>query len=217
MFTHCPPKELGKLKSITQPDGQRFYTLPSGQIVPSVTTVLGAKPKPHLENWKKKVGEQEANRIVSVSKGRGTRLHTLAENYLKNKSLGTTMPDAMEMFLSVKPIINRINNIQYQEQNLWSEKYGIAGTCDCIAEYEGKLSVIDFKNSRKIKAKEWITDYFIQCTAYACMYEELIGKSIEQSVIIMAVENEKPLVFIEKTSDYINTLVNYIDYYRKNK
>jgi genome maintenance exonuclease 1 len=126
------------------------------------------------------------------------------------------MPDALEMFLSVKPLLNRINNIHYQECALWSVGLGLAGRVDCIAEFDGVLSVIDFKTSKRIKKKEDIDSYFAQCVAYACMYEELIGQGIHQIVIIMAVENSEPLIFIEKTEDHLNTLLEYIKFYKEN-
>jgi genome maintenance exonuclease 1 len=126
------------------------------------------------------------------------------------------MPDALEMFYSLKPYLNKINNIHYQEQALWSTQLGMAGRVDCIAEYEGVLSVIDFKTSKRIKTESDIEDYFWQTTAYALMYEELIGEPINELVIIMAVEDNKPLIFKQKTADHINGLVKAIDYYHKN-
>jgi genome maintenance exonuclease 1 len=117
------------------------------------------------------------------------------------------------MFLSIKPHLNDINNIHYQEQSLWSEQLGIAGRVDCIAEYKGVLSVIDFKTSKKLKTKDEIQDYFWQTAAYALMYEERVGTPIDNLVIIMAVEDEMPLVFEEKTEDHIDGLVKAIRYY----
>ena len=133
------------------------------------------------------------------------------KDYLKG-----IMPDAIEMFHSIKPYLNKINNIHYQEQALWSAQLQMAGRVDCIAEYEGVLSVIDFKTSRKVKSHEDIEDYFWQCTAYAMMYEELIGTPIDDLVVIMAVENEKPLIFKQKTYQYIDGLAEAINYYHKN-
>jgi genome maintenance exonuclease 1 len=91
----------------------------------------------------------------------------------------------------------------------------MAGRVDCIGEFDGVLSVIDFKTSKKIKKKEDIDNYFAQCVAYACMYEELIGNPIDQIVIIMAVEDSEPLLFIERTEDHINTLLEYIKFYKE--
>jgi genome maintenance exonuclease 1 len=120
------------------------------------------------------------------------------------------------MFRTLIPHIQRIDNIHYIEQALWSERIGLAGRVDLIAEWDGVLSVIDFKTSKKIKKSEDIQDYFAQCTAYSGMYEEQVRVPIEQIVIIMAVENEEPQIFIEKTEDHINTLIEHISFYRKN-
>ena len=216
MFNYCPPKVLSDLKSQTFPDGKRYYTLPDGTKLPSVTTVIGAKGKQAIMEWRNRVGAEEANRVAKKASSRGTNVHTLCERYLNNQPLGTIMPDALEMFLSVKPLLNRINNIHYQECALWSIGLGMAGRVDCIAEFDGVLSVIDFKTSKRIKKKEDIDSYFAQCVAYACMYEELIGQGIHQIVIIMAVENLEPLIFIEKTEDHLNTLLEYIKFYKEN-
>jgi genome maintenance exonuclease 1 len=216
MFNYCPPRELSDLKSETFPDGKRYYTLEDGTRLPSVTTVIGAKGKKAILEWRKRVGAEEANRISKQASSRGTNVHTLCERYLNNEPLGKIMPDALEMFQSLKPILNRINNIHYQECALWSVKLGLAGRVDCIAEFDGVLSVIDFKTSKRIKKKEDIDSYFAQCVAYACMYEELIGKGIDQIVVVMAVENSKPLIFIEKTQDHLNTLLEYISFYKNN-
>ena len=214
MFTYCPPKPLQDLKSTTFPDGKRYYTLPDGTRLPSVTTVLGAQKKQAIMEWRKRVGEEKANAISRKASGRGTNVHTLCERYLNNESLGDIMPDAKEMFISLKPTLNRINNIHYQEQALWSTQLGMAGRTDCIAEFDGELSSIDFKTSARIKTRENILDYFWQTAAYSLMYEELIGTPINKLVIIMAVENSTPLIFIEKTEDHIEGLVEAIQFYK---
>jgi len=219
IFNYCPPKDLQDLKSTTFPDGKRYYQLPDGTRLPSVTTVLAADPekKAAIAKWRQRVGAEEANRISKTATSRGTNLHTLCEKYLNNdpKYLLGAMPDALEMFKSIKPLLNRINNIHYQEQALWSVGLGMAGRVDCIAEFDGVLSVIDFKTSKRIKKKEDIENYFAQCVAYACMYEELIGTGIDQIVIIMAMTDGEPLLFVEKTEDHLNTLLNYIKMYRE--
>lgn len=216
-FNYCPPVKLPDLLSNTNTDGKRYYTTPNGVKLPSVTTVLGAMKKQAIMEWRARVGEEEANRVSRKASGRGTNVHTLCEKYLNNESIGTPMPDALEMFQSIKPYLNNISDIHYQEQALWSEKVGMAGRVDCIGHYEGKLSVIDFKTSKKIKNRENILDYFWQTTAYALMYEELTGIPINNLVIIMAVENEKPLIFKEKTKSHIEGLVSAIKFYRNNK
>jgi genome maintenance exonuclease 1 len=213
MFNYCPPKVLKNLESETGVNGKRFYILPSGVRVPSITTVLGAMKREAIQAWRQRVGEDVANQISRKATGRGTNVHTLCERYLNNDSLGDVMPDAKEMFQSIKPYLNKINNIHYQEQSLWSKNLGIAGRVDCIAEYEGVLSIIDFKTSRKVKTLEQIEDYFWQTCAYALMYEERVGQPIDKLVIIMAVENEEPLVFTQRTEDHITGLVRAIRYY----
>jgi len=219
MFNYCPPKDLQDLKSETFPDGKRYYTLPDGTRLPSVTTVLGAQKKESIMAWRKKVGEEEANRVSKKATSRGTDVHTLCEKYLNNESKLSLMegirPDAFEMFVSLKPLLNRINNIWYQEQALWSKKLELAGRVDCIAEFDGVLSIIDFKTSKKIKTKNMIEDYYWQECAYALMLEEMIGEPVHQLVTIMAVEDEQPLLFIEKTEDHIEGLVKAIKFYKE--
>ena len=214
MFNYCPPKSLPDLKSETHTDGKRYYTLEDGSRLPSVTTVLGALKKEAIMKWRKRVGEEAANAISRKASGRGTNVHTLCERYLNNEALGDIMPDAKEMFLSIKPILNRINNIHYQEQALWSKQLGMAGRVDCIGEFDGELSVIDFKTSKRIKSSADIEDYYWQTAAYSLMYEERIGVPINNLVIIMAVEDEQPLVFKQQTQDHIDGLVKAIDFYK---
>jgi genome maintenance exonuclease 1 len=210
---------LPDLVSQTSPDGKRYYTTPSGIQLPSVTTVVGAMKKQSILEWRKAVGEEEANRVSRSASGRGNRVHNLAEKYLKNEPIQwmREMPDSAAMFRSLIPHMQRINNIHYIEQALWSEKIGMAGRVDLIAEWDGVLSVIDFKTSKKIKTREDIPEYFAQCVSYAGMYEEHVGVPIDQIVIVMGVEQNSPLIFVERTEDHINTLIEHISFYRNNK
>ena len=218
MFTHCPPMVIENLNTETV-DDKRYYVTPSGQRLPSVTTVLGAMKKKEIMAWRRRVGEAEANRVSKLATGRGNRVHSLAEKYLLNETIEwkKEMPDAIEMFQSIAPHFDKINNIHYMEQALWSEKIGLAGRVDLIAEWEGKLSVIDFKTSKRIKTEDKIQDYFAQCVAYAMMYEERVGAPIDQIVVLMAVENEQPLIFVKETKDYVDTLYEHIEFYKSNK
>jgi genome maintenance exonuclease 1 len=125
------------------------------------------------------------------------------------------MPDAKEMFIDLVPLLDRIDNIHYQEQALWSVQLGLAGRVDCIAEFDGVLSVIDFKTSKRIKHRNDILDYFWQEAAYSLMYEELVGQPINNLVTIMAIEGEPPALFIEKTEDHIDGLVKAIQFYKE--
>jgi ATP-dependent exoDNAse (exonuclease V) beta subunit len=216
MFNYCPPKDLTDLKSQTFSDGKRYYTLPDGTQLPSVTTVIGAQKKQAIIEWRQRVGEVEANKISKKATSRGKNLHTLCEKYLNNEPFGMVMPNALELFKQIKPHLNRINNIHYQETALWSKQLGMAGRVDCIGEFDGVLSVIDFKTSKRVKTLEDIQDYFWQTTAYALMYEELIGVPINNLVIIMAIDDNEPCVFQQRTEDHIVGLVEAIEYYRKN-
>jgi genome maintenance exonuclease 1 len=216
MFNYCPPVILEELSAETTQSGRK-YLLPNGDKVPSITTVLSYFKKEAIQEWRNKVGEVEANRVSKHASNRGTNVHTLCEKYLNNDEFyyRGSFPDALEMFKPLKPYLNRINNIHYQECGLYSTVLGVAGRVDCIGEYDGVLSSIDFKTSKKIKTEDMITDYFMQECFYALAYEELVGQPIHQLVTIMAVENEKPLVFIQPTKIWIEPLVNKVLEYKR--
>lgn len=219
MFNYCPPVSLKEIKAETFPDG-RYYVLEDGTRLPSVTTVLGAMSKADILAWRKRVGEEEANKISRKASSRGTNVHSICEQYLNNNPdyMKKIMPDALEMFQSIKPLLDEnVSDIWYQECALFSKKLGMAGRVDLIAHWNGKLSVIDFKTSKRIKTRDKILSYFWQETAYALMLEEMIGTPIDQIVTVMAVEDSTPLVFIEKTQDHIDGLAKAIDFYNKNK
>jgi genome maintenance exonuclease 1 len=202
MFNHIH-LELPKLKRVTSEDGTRVYETPTGKKYPSVTTVTGLLKKRAILEWRKKVGEEEANRISSTAARRGTRLHTLCEKHLLNENVPVNMFD-QEMWNSVKPHLSDINNIYALESSLYSNHLEVAGTVDCIAEYKGKLSVIDFKTSRRVKTRDDIHDYFIQCSAYAVAFEEMTGNPVSRLVVIMGVDNEQPLIFQERRDDWVS-------------
>jgi len=215
VFNYCPPKLLEELTAETTEQGRK-YLLPDGSKVPSITTVLSYFKKEGIQAWRNRVGEVEANRISKQASNRGTNVHTLCEKYLNNDAFyhRGAFPDALEMFNTMKHELHRINNIHYQECGLYSTKLGVAGRVDCIGEFDGVLSVIDFKTSRKIKTSSMIEDYYMQETFYALAYEELIGRPIHQLVTIMAVDNESPQIFIEETKNWIEPLVNCVIEYK---
>ena len=202
MFNHIEC-ELPKLNRVTNEDGTRVYQTPSGNKYPSVTTVTGLLKKQSIIAWRKRVGEEEANRISSTAARRGTRIHSLAEKYLLNESVNPDMFD-IEMWNKFKPILHNINNIYALEQSVFSDHLEVAGTVDCIAEYNGKMSVIDFKTSKRIKERDNIHDYFMQCSAYAVAFEEMTKIPVPQIVILIAVDEEDPLIFVEKRNTWIN-------------
>lgn len=216
-FRHNPPSKLQDLVAITE-NGKRFYTLPDGSKLPSVTTVLKVIPNDSIDKWKARVGEAEANRVSALATGRGNGLHKICEEYLNNYTgyKRGVMPDALEMFFSLKPLLHRINNIHHQECCLFSKLIGAAGRADCIAEFDGKLSIIDFKTSKRLKSKEDIESYFIQETFYSLMYQEMTGQKAYQLVTIMAVDHEKPLLFIENTLTWVPKVVEIMRLYNAN-
>jgi genome maintenance exonuclease 1 len=138
-------------------------------------------------------------------------MHTLVEYLLKNETLPEVQPLSEYLFKIARPKLNNINNIHALESSLYSKVLGIAGTVDCIAEYNGELAIIDFKTSKKPKPVEWIEHYFVQCMAYGCMLYELTGISIKKLVIIMACENGECVVYEEYNKEkYIKLLTQYI-------
>lgn len=203
------------IEQYTASDGVRFYNTPSGLKYPSITTILSEKGKAVIEKWRQRVGPEAANTISRVAAGRGTALHSLAEKYLDNKTIELTSPLVADLWHKIKPVLDaNINNIHCQETRLFSHHLRLAGTVDCIAEYNGRLSIIDFKTSTGNKRKDWITSYFMQCAAYAIMYEELAFIPITQLVIIVAVEEEpEPQVFIEKRDNWTQELLKWRDFY----
>lgn len=201
MFYHID-HDIPKLERITKPDGTRLYQTPSGLAYPSVTTVTGLYNKQSIVEWRKRVGETEATKISTKASRRGTKIHSLCEHYLNNESVVPEMLDK-EMWCSMLPQLSNINNIRCLETTLYSDYLKVAGTVDCIAEYNGKLSAIDFKTSGKLKEKRWISNYFMQCAAYSVAFEERTGIPVPDLVVIIGVDNEDCQVFIEKRDDWI--------------
>jgi genome maintenance exonuclease 1 len=195
-------------------NGVRYYKIPDiNELLRfvSITSVTSHKNRQIFIDWRKRVGDQEADKISRQSTSRGTDMHTLTEHYLKNIDLPKVQPLSEFLFKIAKPELNRINNIYALERSLYSKVLGIAGTVDCIAEYDGELAIIDFKTSKKPKPKEWIEHYFVQAMAYACMLYELTGIMVKKLVIIMACENGECVVYEEYDKNkYLKLLTEYI-------
>jgi len=212
-FTHVN-LELPQLERETI-DGVRYYKIPSAEELVkfvSITSVTSHFNKEFFANWRKKVGDAEADRITRQATSRGTDTHTLIEQYLRNMDLNSdVLPISEHLFQVALPALKRINNIYALEGALYSQFLGIAGTVDCIAEFDGELSIIDFKTSKKPKPREWIDHYFVQCCAYACMLHELTGLSVKKFVIIMTCENGDVEIYEERNkAKYIRLLTQYI-------
>jgi genome maintenance exonuclease 1 len=199
-------------------DGRRFYVTPDGKKYPSITTVLGHFKKQQLKEWRDRIGHEEAGKITRRASTRGTKFHNLMEKYLRNENdlFENIMPDMKQSFKDIQIMVDKIDNIHYIECPLYSHKLGVAGRTDVIAEFDGKLSVIDFKTSLREKKESHIENYFEQATAYSIMYEELTNQPIEQIVVMISVDNlPEPQLFVKSKKDYINSLVNKIATYRK--
>ena len=193
--------DFAKLERIDNPEG-RLYKTPSGKSYPSVTTITGLHSKQSIIEWRKRVGEAEANRISTRAATRGTKIHSLCEDYLKGIRVEPSLFDK-EIFTSLSRHLDKIDNIHALESPLYSHHLQVAGTVDCIAEYDGKLAIIDFKTSAKLKQRDWIHGYFMQTSAYAVAFEELTGIPVGRMVILVGVDNEDAQVFVEKRDDWI--------------
>lgn len=204
---------IDKLVRIDSESG-RVYQTPSGKAYPSVTSVLGLLGKAEILAWRARVGEEEANRISTRAARRGTAIHSLCEDYLLNREVNAGLFD-LETFNSIKPYLNRINNIHCLETQLYSDYLQVAGTVDCIAEFDGRVSIIDFKTSKRLKTRDDIHGYFMQTSAYAVMFEERTGIPVDRLVIIMSVDDENPLLFIEKRDEWISKFITLREDYSK--
>ena len=219
MFVHLAERpELSFGLQTENINGGRVYTTPEGNKYSSVTTVLGELIKANIQEWRKSIGEEEANKITGKASRRGTRLHSICESYIKNEDgyLEGQLPDVLAMFQSIEPILKRINNIHGVELGLYSDHLKLAGRTDLIAEFDGRLSVIDYKSSSKQKKYEHCYNYFAQCSAYAIMYEERTNIPIDQVVIIVAVESDEPQLFIEKRDNWVHRIWEAQKMYREN-
>ena len=182
-------------------DGFRFYDI-DGKAYPSITTVLGIQKKAQLQEWRDKIGEKVANWEMGRAARRGKATHLLIEQYIKGLTPSERGVLPLGLFRLIKPYVDQIDNIHCLETIMYSKKLTIAGQVDCIAEYNGKLSVIDFKTANKERQESWIENYFMQTSAYAQMYEELFGKEIEQIVILLASEDGTVQNFIKEKTYY---------------
>lgn len=205
MFKHefLPFQEL----PTDETSGERHYILPDGTSVPSVTTVISRLSKDAIAEWRDRVGAEEADRISFQAAARGTQIHEICEQYLRNNPdyKKDILPIHVDTFNRIKPFFDTyMGTIYGLELPLYSKKLCTAGRTDCIAEYRDKLSIIDFKTSRKPKREEWIQGYFVQATVYALMAELLYKLDIPQIVIIIAVDHEDPQIFRKDKTKYLS-------------
>ena len=217
MFNHVPV-ELPAITA-TNKNGVRLYETPEGNKYPSITTVLSVRSKTGLMEWRKRVGNDVANHIAKTAAARGTKVHHMCEDYLNN--MRYNFPDKFKehrknflpycLFSQLKEkVLCNINNIYAQEAGLYSDKYRVAGRVDCIAEYNGVPSIIDFKTSTKERKDEWNESYYIQGSAYAEMFGERTGMEISQVVILVVTEDGTVQEFIKEKYDYLDALVQTV-------
>jgi len=216
MFNHIPV-ELQEMNAVTTDSGRKYKT-PEGVNLPSITTVLSILSRDSIAKWRKRVGEEVANQISTRASGRGTRVHEIIEKYIDNDPNfkdGYT-PDIIQSFLAVQNILDdRIGDVYAQEAPLYSNHLGVAGRVDCVADFDGKRSIIDFKTSMKPKKLDWIKNYFMQESAYAIMWEERTGQPITQLVTIISVDNADPQVFVEHRDNWVRPLRDTIKQYEE--
>jgi len=212
MFEHVE-LELPQLERETI-DGVRYYKVPDDEELlrlVSITSVTSHFNKEIFVKWRKRVGVEEADRITKAATSRGTDLHTLVENYLYNRNLPPVQPISDFLFKIAKTQLNKIDNIYCLEGALYSKQLGVAGTTDCIAEFDGELAVIDFKTSKKPKPRDWIENYFVQAMFYGMALYEMTGIRIKKLVIIMTCENGECVIYEERDlNKYMKLVVEYI-------
>jgi genome maintenance exonuclease 1 len=198
----------------TTTDGVRLYETPEGNKYPSITTVLSVRNKKGLFEWRKRVGDDVANYVARKASNRGTSVHHMCEDYINNdfdeeKHKKKFLPYVLFNQLR-ESVLQKIDNIYAQECGLYSDKYKVAGRVDCIAEYDGKLSIIDFKTSSKERSDEWNESYYIQASAYAEMFEERTGIAINQICILVVTEDGIVQEFVKNKTEYLPLLTDAI-------
>jgi len=216
MFIH-ESLDWNDLDSV-QEDGKRFYLTPSGKKYPSMTTVLQLMTAQGIAKWRARVGDEVANKISAQASRRGTLMHKLCEDYVNNEEVDTEslMPLDLQNFNALKEQMDKhFGKVYGQEIALYSDFLEMAGRVDCIAEYKGKLSIIDYKTSKKVKKRSNIKNYFMQAAGYAVMFEEIFKKPINNLVILMSVDHEGVVEFVEKRDDHIHDLIKLRKKYKE--
>ena len=216
MFEHELVNEDYSLDQQTSKKG-RVYVDDEGNKYPSITTVLSILNKEAILAWRKRVGEEEANKISTRAAVRGTKVHDMIERYVLNEDPGEPDLISVSNFKEVKPIIDEnLSKVYATEKRMFSKHLGVAGTVDCVGVWDGKDSIIDWKTSAKWKKKEWISNYFMQCSAYAIMWEERTGRPITQLVVCIA-GDMGPQIFVEHRDNWDKELISVIKRYKEKK
>jgi len=202
-----------KLNRTDAKDGRRYLTL-DGNSYPSVTTVLSLINKDKIMEWRKRVGEEKANQIGTQAANRGTAVHNIIEKYINNEDTSDFMPHVQQSLQNLKPLIDKhVTKVFATECPLYSDHLKLAGTCDCIAEWDGVPTILDWKTSRRPKKKTDIPNYFMQLAAYAVMWEERTGMPCNNTRIVMDVDNFHPVMYKETRDDWIDEMIKWRDIY----
>ena len=214
-FTHIKHDFPSLLQETT--DTGRTYKTPTGERYPSVTTVLKQYNEKAITKWRKKVGTKKADYVSRTANVRGTAVHEALEKYVNNENMQDVhmLPNAKTLYVHMKKVVDEhIDNIHCSESMLHSHELKLAGSVDLIAEWDGVLTVIDFKTSKKPKKKEWIENYFMQLAAYSEMFTELTVIKITQGKIIIGIDNVGYAQIVEiNPDDYVAPLKEYIAKY----
>jgi genome maintenance exonuclease 1 len=210
------PPVLEELEVITEETGRRYKT-PTGSWYPSITTVLSLVTRDGIAAWKAKVGEEYAESVKRRAGNRGTRFHEFTERYLNNQPVDVTTLNFLErdIFTRAIPTLNRIDNIVIQEAPLYSDYLKIAGRVDCIGEFDGKLSIIDFKTSLREKDEDHVQHYYMQAAAYAIMFEERTGIPITNLVLIVATDHGFVNIMNSKRDIHVKDLMYWRKQYKQ--
>ena len=210
-FTHLSPPELPKIKQI-EIDGVRHYETPDGTFI-SITSLLKNFTPESILSWRDSVGDDVANHVMRNATTRGNKVHEIIENCLSNKPeadlVGNHGVLAAGLFQLMIPALDKIDQIRVLEQAIYSKRLRLAGRADCIAEYDGKLSIIDFKTGRKLYG-EVNENYLVQTTFYSIAWEERTDEKIDQIVILTVTEDGKldvhkddPALYVEKLEQMV--------------
>ena len=214
LYNHIPINF--KQAELIERDNAHFYQTPTGEIYPSITTILhetmSMEKKESLQNWKDQ--EIAADYITQEAAIIGTETHKLIENHINEvRQTEDVRLLSVAHFNNLIPFLQKIDDVHGTELRLYSYAMKLAGTSDCIATYDGELSIIDYKTKRSNQREEWMTDHFIQGTAYAQMFKELTGIEVKQVVILVSSEKNSRMEFIKNTEDYKDLLTQRLNQY----
>ena len=214
LYNHIPINF--KQAELIEKDNAHFYQTPTGEIYPSITTILqktmSNEKKESLQNWKEQ--EIAANYITQEAATIGTETHKLIENHINEvRQTDEVRLLSVAHFNNLIPFLQKINDVHGTELRLYSNTMKLAGTSDCIANYDRELSIIDYKTKRSNQKEEWMTDHFIQGTAYAQMFKELTGIEVKQVVILVSSEKNSRMEFVKNTEDYKDSLTKRLNQY----